>query len=212
MRSCYHQGCDSGSNPSLRNSEGIKFLAKTAQAVTLAVAELAGGIEACDLSAFYSEPHSTDELLPEQPRAKLPEAAEDIKNFPDETTETVPAKEIIEEDLSENLPTTNEGLEEMIQNVNIDKSSINSLPQKPNLGPESLLRFLLSNILAKNPWNGQETKNLKNPIDLDSDFDYDYEDQVQSCYCASICSCNLKARKDQTSKALKVGLSYRPNE
>ena len=106
MRSCYHQGCDSGSNPSLRNSEGIKFLAKTAQAVTLAVAELAGGIEACDLSAFYSEPHSTDELLPEQPRAKLPEAAEDIKNFPEETTETVPAKEIIEEDLSENLPTT----------------------------------------------------------------------------------------------------------
>lgn len=187
MRSCYHQGCDSGSNPSLRNSEGIKFLAKTAQAVTLAVAELAGGIEACDLSSFYSELHSTDELLPEQPRAKLPEAAEDIMNFPEETTETVPAKGIIEEDLSENLPTTYEGLEEMIQNDNIDKSLMNSSVKKPNkvtnLGPESLLRFLLSNILAKNPWNGQETKHLKNPEDLDSV--YDYEDQVQSFYCLS---------------------------
>ena len=53
MRTCYHKECDSGSNPKLRKSEGIEFLAKTAQAVVLAVAELSGGIESCDLSQIY---------------------------------------------------------------------------------------------------------------------------------------------------------------
>jgi hypothetical protein len=53
MRSCYHKECDSGSNPNLRKREGLKFLAKTTQAIVLSVAELSGGIKSCDLSKIY---------------------------------------------------------------------------------------------------------------------------------------------------------------
>ena len=60
MRSCYHKECDSGSNPNLRKPEGLKFLAKTAQAVVLSVAELSGGIDSCDLSKIYSNDISVE--------------------------------------------------------------------------------------------------------------------------------------------------------
>ena len=63
MRTCYHKECDSGSNPKLRKSEGIEFLAKTAQAVVLAVAELSGGIESCDLSKIYGYDDSADSTV-----------------------------------------------------------------------------------------------------------------------------------------------------
>ena len=56
----WSQGCDSGSNPNFRRPEGLKFLTKTAQAVVLAVAELAGGLDACDLSKFYHEYDASD--------------------------------------------------------------------------------------------------------------------------------------------------------
>jgi hypothetical protein len=39
-------------------------LAKTAQAVVLAVAELAGGIEACDLSNIYGEAEPANDKGP----------------------------------------------------------------------------------------------------------------------------------------------------
>jgi hypothetical protein len=58
MRSCYHSECDSGSNPNLRKAEGLKFLTKTAQAVVLAVAELSGGLEECDLTKIYGQEES----------------------------------------------------------------------------------------------------------------------------------------------------------
>jgi hypothetical protein len=44
--------------------DGLKFLAKTAQAVVLAVAELAGGIEACDLSNIYGEAEPANDKGP----------------------------------------------------------------------------------------------------------------------------------------------------
>eukprot|EP00095_Tigriopus_kingsejongensis_P012423 maker-scaffold1038_size68074-snap-gene-0.19 protein:Tk12423 transcript:maker-scaffold1038_size68074-snap-gene-0.19-mRNA-1 annotation:"hypothetical protein DAPPUDRAFT_306809" len=43
MHKCYHQGCDSSTNPDL-SPQTIHFLAKTTQALALALAELSGGL------------------------------------------------------------------------------------------------------------------------------------------------------------------------
>ena len=43
MRSCYHQECDSVSNPKLKMKQGIEFLSLTAQALVLLVANMSGG-------------------------------------------------------------------------------------------------------------------------------------------------------------------------
>ena len=73
MRSCYHAECDSGSNPNLRKAEGLKFLTKTAQAVVLAVAELSGGLEECDLSKIYGneEPFDKDSFVDKDSTVEL---------------------------------------------------------------------------------------------------------------------------------------------
>ena len=202
MRSCYHQGCDSGSNPNLRKSDGIKFLAKTAQAVTLAVAELAGGLEGCDLLTFFGAHQSPVEDLPESPIVKLPEVLENVENFLEKKVERLsssppppPVKKIekfrpfVEQDSSENFSTSNEDFESPLKNVNrkkSNKSSVKKTDKDSNLGPEALIRFLLSNYLTKAPRNFRndpEPEVQRNPeifSDEDLDTGYEYEDQVSS--------------------------------
>ena len=87
MQQCYHQTCDYAKNPEL-SPENLYFLAKTTQALVLAVAELSGGLEKCDLTPFknvkkpektsppknkWTEPANSNEVLnSDLPRTQTP--------------------------------------------------------------------------------------------------------------------------------------------
>ncbi len=60
MRRCYHQPCDFPGNPELE-PEGLYFLSKTAQALVLAVAELAEGLDGCDLAPINLQDEEEEE-------------------------------------------------------------------------------------------------------------------------------------------------------
>ena len=51
MKTCYHETCDFAGNPEIK-PESLYFLAKTAQVLTLAVAELTEGGGKCNLDNF----------------------------------------------------------------------------------------------------------------------------------------------------------------
>lgn len=53
MRECYHEKCDNANNPRLNFERSIDFIHRTAQAVTLAVAELAEGIKKCNIQHLF---------------------------------------------------------------------------------------------------------------------------------------------------------------
>ena len=54
MKECYHDHCDNANNPKLNFERSIDFIQQTAQAVTLAVADLAEGINKCNVEHLFA--------------------------------------------------------------------------------------------------------------------------------------------------------------
>ena len=188
MRSCYHRGCDSGSNPNLRKPEAIKFLAKTAQAVVLAVADLAGGIEACDLSSFYSVHQTSDEPSPEQPHQDdKPEA----ENFLQEELGLVQQKNFTGDLSPQNLLTPVEDFDDLFEQTDRQDISMQASGKKTNkdsnLGLETLLKLLLDKYLTKYPENSRNDLGPQNVANRevfsgdDQESRFGFEGQVLSC-------------------------------
>jgi len=74
MRRCYHQRCDYAGNPDLHPGHA-HFLSKTAQAVALATADLAEGLDRCDLSHLL-KPEEKLALPRKLPEKKTPSPAD----------------------------------------------------------------------------------------------------------------------------------------
>ncbi len=78
MRRCYHQRCDFPGNPELE-PEGLYFMAKTAQALVLAAAELSGALDGgrCDLGPLGLKPEEEQEKSPSDEYEAMPRMAEE---------------------------------------------------------------------------------------------------------------------------------------
>lgn len=90
MHKCYHQGCDTVTNPDL-NPQTIHFGGKITQALTLALADLSGGLDKCDLSHLKLkpvdyEPISINDIL------DYPMPSESSKTTPSPSTTAPPVK------------------------------------------------------------------------------------------------------------------------
>jgi len=94
MRRCYHQLCDYAGNPELNPGHTL-FLSKTAQAVALAVADLAEGLKDCDLTHLLKKDTKDEASVPRE----LPE--EEMKEK--EVAKANGAKEAITRDLLQGL-------------------------------------------------------------------------------------------------------------
>ncbi len=75
MRKCYHKPCDYPGNPDLR-PENTDFMAKTAQAITLAVADMTQGMHKCDLEPFNLKPDQQQQQQQQQQKMKKKEKQE----------------------------------------------------------------------------------------------------------------------------------------
>ena len=78
MRRCYHQRCDFPGNPELE-PEGLYFMAKTAQALVLAAAELSGALDGgrCDLGPIGLKPEEEQEKSQSDEYEAMPRMAEE---------------------------------------------------------------------------------------------------------------------------------------
>ena len=169
MRSCYHKECDSGSNPNLRKPEGLKFLAKTAQAVVLSLAELSGGIESCDLSKIYRNDVSIE---------KSDFSKDDISNVGTQLL-TTDGPTLLDFPLLK----TNDNISDEVQLTIKEKEENDEIPAN------NLLQLLLNNYLNKIPrsiWSKKNNEvkkpNFERPMENDQSSAA-VDDQVCEVIC-----------------------------